>query len=105
MTVRLDPPALAMVWPGVGEAHRAVTVASADLLPGEALVEVELATICGSDLHTVSGRRAGPAPGVLGHEIVGRVGRLGVGPPPRDVRGRPVEIGDRVAVGIYASCG
>jgi putative phosphonate catabolism associated alcohol dehydrogenase len=94
-----------MVWPGVGGRHRAAAVDPPDPAPGEALVEVELATICGSDLHTVAGRRPGPAPGVLGHETVGRVVRLGDGPPPRDVRGRDVAVGDRVAVGIYAACG
>lgn len=43
------------------------------LLPGELLVEISLATVCGSDLHTVSGRRGAPTPCVLGHEAVGRV--------------------------------
>ncbi|MFB4295337.1 alcohol dehydrogenase catalytic domain-containing protein [Actinomadura sp. NTSP31] len=97
--------AVAMVWPGAGGRHQAVTARPEEPAPGEALVEVELATICGSDLHTVSGRRPGPAPGVLGHEIVGRVVRLGDGPPPRDVRDRAVGVGDRVAIGIYAACG
>lgn len=41
--------------------------------PGEALVEISLATVCGSDLHTVDGRRSAPTPCVLGHEAVGRV--------------------------------
>ncbi|MFF0522478.1 alcohol dehydrogenase catalytic domain-containing protein [Actinomadura nitritigenes] len=103
MTARRGP--VAMVWPGVGGRHRAAAVDPPRPAPGEALVEVELATICGSDLHTVSGRRPGPAPGVLGHETVGRVVRLGDGPAPRDVRGRDVAVGDRVAVGIYAACG
>lgn len=43
------------------------------LSPGELLVEISLATVCGSDLHTVSGRRGAPTPCVLGHEAVGRV--------------------------------
>ncbi|WP_216858363.1 alcohol dehydrogenase catalytic domain-containing protein [Actinomadura verrucosospora] len=103
MTARRGP--VAMVWPGVGGRHRAVAVDPPEPAPAEALVEVELATICGSDLHTVAGRRPGPAPGVLGHETVGRVVAVGSGPAPRDVRGRAVSIGDRVAVGIYAACG
>ncbi|MEO3785154.1 alcohol dehydrogenase catalytic domain-containing protein [Actinocorallia sp. B10E7] len=104
-TIRLDPPATAMLWPGVGLAHRALRVPEVALGSGELLVEVELATVCGSDLHTVSGRRPGPAPMVLGHETVGRVAHLGPGPAPVDVRGRSVAPGDRVAVGIYAACG
>jgi putative phosphonate catabolism associated alcohol dehydrogenase len=44
-----------------------------DLLPGETLVRIRLATICASDIHTVSGRRATRAPIVLGHEAVGEV--------------------------------
>jgi putative phosphonate catabolism associated alcohol dehydrogenase len=43
------------------------------LRPGEVLVEISLATICGSDLHTVDGRRSAPTPCVLGHEGVGHV--------------------------------
>lgn len=43
------------------------------LLPGEVLVRITLATICGSDLHTLDGRRHGPTPCVLGHEAVGVV--------------------------------
>jgi threonine 3-dehydrogenase len=38
---------------------------------GERLVEVLCCNLCGSDLHTLSGRRAEPAPSILGHEIVG----------------------------------
>jgi putative phosphonate catabolism associated alcohol dehydrogenase len=44
-----------------------------NLSPGEVLVEISLATICGSDLHTVDGRRSAPTPCILGHEAVGRV--------------------------------
>jgi putative phosphonate catabolism associated alcohol dehydrogenase len=50
--------------------------------PGEALVSVSLATICGSDLHTADGRRLEPAPSVLGHEGVGVVVAIGNGRDP-----------------------
>ena len=46
---------------------------------GECLVELSLATVCGSDLHTVDGRRNGPVPACLGHEGVGRVLAVGAG--------------------------
>ncbi|MDP0491584.1 MAG: alcohol dehydrogenase catalytic domain-containing protein [Verrucomicrobiota bacterium JB023] len=38
---------------------------------GEVLVRITLATLCGSDLHTLAGRRSAPTPCVLGHEAVG----------------------------------
>ncbi|HTL04591.1 MAG TPA: alcohol dehydrogenase family protein [Gemmatimonadales bacterium] len=42
--------------------------------PTDALVAVELAAICGSDLHVWHGRETGLDPGtVMGHEFVGRV--------------------------------
>jgi len=46
---------------------------------GECLVEIALATVCGSDLHTIDGRRAEPTPCVLGHEGVGRIVAVGHG--------------------------
>ena len=64
--------------------------------PGEVLVEITLATICGSDLHTIEGRRTAPTPCVLGHEAVGRVvasARAGVMP------------GRRVTWSLADSCG
>ena len=41
--------------------------------PGSALCKVIMSTICGSDLHTISGRRVEPAPLILGHEIIGQI--------------------------------
>ena len=58
-------------------AHQPFQLGSAPLPdklhPGEVLVAISLATICGSDLHTTEGRRSAPTPCVLGHEAVGRV--------------------------------
>ncbi|MBN6041034.1 zinc-binding dehydrogenase [Amycolatopsis sp. 195334CR] len=72
--------------------------------PGEALVRVDLATVCGSDVHTVSGARPSPVPGVLGHEQVGTVVAVGE-PAPRLLDGTPVETGARVVWSVTASCG
>jgi putative phosphonate catabolism associated alcohol dehydrogenase len=66
------------------------------LAAGEVLVEITLATICGSDLHTIEGRRSAPTPCVLGHEAVGVVvasARAGVMP------------GQRVTWSLADSCG
>lgn len=41
-----------------------------ELKPGEILGKVLMASICGSDLHTISGRRKEAVPSILGHEGV-----------------------------------
>lgn len=66
------------------------------------LVRVSLATICGSDLHTVSGRRSAEVPCILGHEIVGTV----AAPTHRcSAEGKPLREGDRITWSLTASCG
>lgn len=71
----------------------------------EILVRVESCTLCGSDLHSIEGRRRVPVPTILGHEIVGRIEKFGPGAPRLDARCRPLEVGSRVVWGIVASCG
>jgi putative phosphonate catabolism associated alcohol dehydrogenase len=95
----------ALVFRAPGVALELIAVPEVDLRHGEVLVEIELATICGSDLHTISGERAGPAPLVLGHEQVGRVVALGPGRAARDVRGREVHVGARIVWGVAIDCG
>lgn len=75
-----------------------------ELPPGAALCRVLLSTICGSDLHTIAGRRREPAPLILGHETVGRIVALGEGLE-TDGFGDPLTVGDRVTWTIAASCG
>ncbi|MBY0689234.1 alcohol dehydrogenase catalytic domain-containing protein [Microbacterium marinilacus] len=91
-----------MVWTGVGRSHETVAVPGVVLGEGETLVQIELATVCGSDVHTVRGDRAAPVPLVLGHEYVGRVTDVADGV--RAVDGARVNIGDRVVWSIMASC-
>lgn len=72
------------------------------ITPDNILVRVSLSTICGSDLHTVSGRRGADTPCVLGHEIVGTIAaptRL------RSATGEPLNEGERVTWSLMASCG
>ncbi|MFJ3404708.1 zinc-binding dehydrogenase [Promicromonospora sp. NPDC090134] len=91
------------LWEG-GDAVRLVEVPLPDLGPGEVLVRVRLTTVCGSDRHTVSGRRPAPVPSVLGHEAVGDV--VAVGPGGVDAEdGGPLRTGDRVVWGVTVSCG
>ncbi|MEU4838740.1 zinc-binding dehydrogenase [Nocardia testacea] len=85
----------AAIWSESGVALREVELPAPG--PGELLVRVDLATVCGSDLHTVSGRRTSPSPSILGHEAVGRVVAAGPG------AGR--EIGERLVWSVTAACG
>lgn len=65
----------------------------------DAIVEVELAGLCGSDLHPFFGREVGIDPGtVMGHEFVGRVAEIG-----NSVR--HVSVGDRVCSPFTTNCG
>lgn len=95
----------AVVFRGEDRGFERVAVPELDLQPGEALVEVELATICGSDVHTWRGARSAPTPLVLGHEQVGRIVALGRGKKVRTVDGCEVALGDRVVWGVAVDCG
>lgn len=67
--------------------------------PGDVLVQVSLAGLCGSDLHPFFGRESGLDPGtVMGHELVGRVIAVGSGV-------RNLVAGDRVFAPFSTSCG
>ncbi|AWB97006.1 alcohol dehydrogenase [Agromyces badenianii] len=103
LDVIVKPSPVAMVWNEPGRPHDALAAPGVRLAPGEALVEVELATICGSDVHTVRGDRAAAAPLVLGHEQVGRVVAIGEGAVRAD--GSLLELGDRVVWSVTVSCG
>jgi putative phosphonate catabolism associated alcohol dehydrogenase len=74
-----------------------------DLESGQILIRNEYTTLCRSDVNTWSGKRSEPAPTILGHEIVGRVEKLGPGVSCVDVRGRAFGVGDRLTWAIYAS--
>ncbi len=68
--------------------------------PGAIVVKTTLANVCGSDLHQWRGefdvaKFGRPYPQILGHEMTGRVHRLGEGVT-RDTAGQPLAIGDRV---------
>lgn len=72
--------------------------------PGEALVRIECCTVCGSDLHTIRGRRVERTPSILGHEATGVVAAVGT-PPLTDTTGRPLQPGERVTWSSSVSCG
>lgn len=61
----------------------------------EALVKISMSTICRSDIHSYHGHRPNPCPGLLGHEIVGKIVALGEGLT-HDMRGDRISVGDRI---------
>ncbi|MCU1405201.1 MAG: alcohol dehydrogenase [Glaciihabitans sp.] len=101
--IRLDPAPTAMVWLEQGRRHKTITVPTVTLAPGDVLVEIELATICGSDVHTTQGHRSAPTPLVLGHEQVGRV--VAVGDGAKAVSGDALEPGQRIVWSLTFGCG
>jgi len=66
--------------------------------PGEAVIEVRLTTICGTDLHIVRGEYPVQPGLTIGHEAVGVIHELGTG-----LSG--YEVGQRVLVGAITPCG
>jgi L-gulonate 5-dehydrogenase len=67
--------------------------------PGEVLVRVRYAGICGSDVHILHGRNPFVAyPRVIGHEFFGHVESVGPGV-------APDRVGQRVAVDPVIACG
>ncbi|MCC7375448.1 MAG: zinc-binding dehydrogenase [Verrucomicrobiales bacterium] len=94
---------LAVVFNGQGLPLIFQEVALPKLRTGEVLVRNEYTTLCRSDLNTYSGKRVEKTPTILGHEVVGRIERLGPAAPLRDLRGADLRVGDRVTWAIYAS--
>ena len=84
----------ALVWHG-GSDFRMQEVPIPALHECETLVEITTATICGSDRHTVLGRRSAPCPSILGHEGVGVV---------RATRNPYLQVGQRVVFSETAPC-
>lgn len=75
--------------------------------PGALTVRVDVATMCGSDVHAWEGAYVGilpvETPLILGHEVVGIVEAIGPGAE-LDSLGRPLRVGDRV-VWAHEPCG
>ena len=73
--------------------------------PGGILVKIEIAGICGTDVHQWRGELGlkAPLPNIPGHEAVGRIVKLGGGFM-KDCVGGQLNIGDRI-MWAHVSCG
>ena len=96
---------LAAVFDGIPDQLELRRLPIPALQPSEILVRVLGCTLCGSDLHSVEGRRPVPVPTVLGHEIVGEIVEFAATGSNRDLAGRELKVGDRVTWAIVANCG
>lgn len=76
-----------------------------DIEPHAALVRIEACSICGTDVHLWQGSLSLKVdlPVIIGHEMVGRVVRLGQGSD-RDSVGQKLAVGDRI-VYTHTACG
>ncbi len=93
------------VFDGPGLPLRREQIPFVPLRNGEVRVRLRACTLCGSDLHTYRGRRSGPAPTILGHEMIGVIEELGPGAAPLAADGSALQIGERVVWSVAVSCG
>jgi alcohol dehydrogenase len=81
------------------------TVSIAPIGQGQILTRVLACTICGSDLHTICGRRHAHTPAILGHEIVAQIIEFGPDATRCDLAGNPLNTNDRIVWTVVANCG
>ena len=89
--------AVAQVFDGPGQPFRLEQYPLPRPGPGERIVAIRCATLCGSDVHTIEGRRHEPTPAILGHEGIGEVIAAGTGV--------EHDLGRRVTWTLADSCG
>jgi D-arabinose 1-dehydrogenase-like Zn-dependent alcohol dehydrogenase len=97
----------AAIFTDVGKPLEFREYALPDVEAGAMLVKISMANICGSDLHFLRGQGPGiprGIPQVLGHEMTGRIARLGR-QVKTDAMGQPLHEGDRVVYAYFRGCG
>ncbi|NLL53331.1 MAG: alcohol dehydrogenase catalytic domain-containing protein [Peptococcaceae bacterium] len=94
----------AAVLPDYGKPLEIREVTIPEVQDGGILVKVEMAGICGSDLHIMNGNLGikAPPPFIMGHETIGRIVKLGRGRT-HDAAGERLNIGDRITW-AHADC-
>src|SRR5207247_1499308 len=93
----------AFVFTGVRQPFEAREFPLREVEPDGILVRVTVANICGSDLHGWHGRTPRSGPTVMGHEMTGRVAKLGVRVT-ADAAGAPLREGDRIVYSYFYPC-
>jgi D-arabinose 1-dehydrogenase-like Zn-dependent alcohol dehydrogenase len=98
----------AAVYKGLGQPIEIREYPVPEPEPGAILVKITMATVCGSDLHMWRGdldlaALGAPMPLILGHEMTGRVAKLGDGVS-TDSAGQPLAVGDRVVYPYFYPC-
>ena len=90
---------MALVYQGPGDKAWEKVPKPVELADTDAIVRVDVTTICGTDLHILKGDvPAVTAGSILGHEAVGTVDSVGAGV-------KTVKVGDRVLVSCVSACG
>jgi threonine dehydrogenase-like Zn-dependent dehydrogenase len=89
----------ALCWYGIGDVRVEQVPEPQILNPGDAIIRVTLAAICGSDLHLLDGYVPTMRKGdIMGHETMGEVVAVGSGV-------RKIKVGDRVVIPFTIACG
>jgi L-iditol 2-dehydrogenase len=75
--------------------------------PNGFLMKMELCGVCGTDMHLYEGNMNIPFPVIPGHEWVGVIEKIGEQAKGYEVKGQPIDVGDRVVVvpGTNRFCG
>src|SRR5215470_18772156 len=92
--------ARAAVFFGPGKPFEMREVPIPDVEPEGILVRVSVANICGSDLHGWHGRTPRSGPAIMGHEMTGRIARLG-SRVTHDAAGAALAEGDRIVYSYF----
>ncbi|MBM4463821.1 MAG: zinc-binding dehydrogenase [Chloroflexi bacterium] len=97
------------IYKGLGQPFEIKEYPVPEPKPGAILVKISMANVCGSDLHIWRGDMklglfGASLPTVLGHEMTGRVAKLGEGIS-TDSAGQPLAVGDRVVYRYFYPCG
>lgn len=100
--MKIPQSCLAAVLETANEPFSLRTVTVPALQHGQVLVRIRLCAVCGSDLHTFTGRRREALPTIPGHEAVGEI--IDIAGAVNDCDGRPLQIGQRITWSIAVSC-
>jgi L-iditol 2-dehydrogenase len=93
----------AFVFTGVNEPFEEREFPLPEVEPEGILVRLTMANICGSDLHGWHGETPREPPTIMGHEMTGRVAKLGRAVK-TDAAGQPLAEGDRIVYSYFLPC-